>query len=274
VFHIKKTTCVCAAALVCLLLLSSCFAGDTTTDHARNHVYTLGEVIRFYDEKNDRDLLGTLTFVSVHVLSEDEFTLREKDGTDKEGEPVYKDVTYRQIVQINYTYQSITGRRLRAFSVHDAAGSRGALDPDTAYETIPVEPGVSSLVAALPDRGRSVRVEVYYTGVFSPNVIASLAIGKEVSVPVTAQPTVPPTTTAPTTAEQANTSQYYTQTEPQPDIALLEARLDEQRQSILILDAQLNKKQGQITALTVLLTTVSCILLMLLWQMFRNRKKH
>jgi len=241
----------CAAALVLPLLLSSCFAGNTTTDYARNHVYKLGDVIRFYDETNDRNLLGILTFVSVQVLSEEEFTLREQDGKDGGGEPLYRDVTYRQIVQINYKYQSITGRRPRGFSVHDAAGGRGALDPDVPYDTVPVESGVSSLIAALPARGKSVRVEVFYTGMFAPNAVASLAIGREANVPAAVEPTSPPQDT---------------------DSAILEARLDEQRQSILLLDAQLTKKQNQNTMLVILLSIVSSVLLMLLWQMFRRRK--
>jgi len=254
----KKTISLCAAVLPLLLLLSSCFAGNTTTDYARNHVYKLGDVIRFYDETSNRDLLGTLTFVSVHVLSEDEFTLQEQDGKDANGNPAYKDVTYRQIVQINYMYQSITGKRPRSFSVHDAAGGQGALNPDAPYQTIPVDAGVTSLIAALPARGKSVRVEVFYSGVLTPNAAANLAIGKEAGVPAVVNPTDPPTSAA---------------AQDDRDTALLEARLDEQRQSILLLDAQLTKKQNQVTVLVILLSVVGSVFLMFLLQQFRGRKK-
>jgi hypothetical protein len=259
---VKKAICLIAAVLVPALLLSSCFAGNTTTDYARNHVYRLGDVIRFYDETKDRELLGILTFVAVHVLSEDEFTLQEEDGTDEKGKTAYKDVTYRQVVQIDYAYQSITGKRANKFHVRDAAGGTGVLNPDTPYTTKPVEPGVSSLVAALPARGKSVRVEVFFTGVFAPNAVASLAVGKDAAPPTATEPTAPPVTTA-----------AQTQNDTQQEIALLEARLDEQRQSILVLDAQLDKKQGQNTVLVILLTTVSSVLLMLLWQQLRNRRR-
>jgi len=247
----KKIICLCAATLVCLPLLSSCFAGNTTTDYARNHVYGLGEAIHFYDERNDRDPLGTLTFVSVYVLSNDMFTLKERDGT-KDGKPAYKEVTYNQLVQINYTYQSDAGKSPRSFAVYDSAGSRGELNPGTPYDKIPVDEGVGCLIAALPAHGDSVRVDVLYSGVFAPNAVANLSI--EGKIPIPERPTNP--------AAQNDQA-----------IALLQAELDEQQQSILSLGEQLEKKQNQITVLVILLSVVSSVLLMLLWQQLRNRKK-
>jgi len=246
----KKTVCLCAAAL-CLLLLSSCFAGNTTTDYARNHVYGLGEAIHFYDEKNDRDPLGTLTFLSVYVLSNDAFTLKERDGA-KDGQPAYKEVTYSQLVQINYTYQSAAEKSPRSYAVYDSAGSRGVLNPGVPYDKIPVDDGVGCLIAALPARGDSVRVEVLYSGVFAPNAVANLTI--EGKTPAPERPTSP--------AGQNGQA-----------MALLQAQLDEQQQRILSLGEQLGKKQNQITVLVILLSTVSSVLLMLLWQQLRNRKK-
>lgn len=246
----KKIVYLCAAVL-CLLLLSSCFAGNTTTDYARNHVYGLAEDIHFYDERNNRDPLGTLTFQSVYVLSNDAFTLKERDG-NKDGQPAYKEVPYSQLVQINYTYQSDAGKSPRSFAVYDSAGSRGTLNPDTPYDKVPVGDGVGCLIAALPARGDSVRVEVLYSGVFAPNAVAKLSI--EGKIPIPERPTNP--------AAQNDQA-----------MALLQAQLDEQQQRILSLGEQLDKKQNQITTLVILLSVVSSVLLMLLWQQLRGRKK-
>jgi len=259
----KKSTCLCGAALVLLLLLSSCFAGNTITDYARNHVYQLGDVIRFYDERNDRKPLGVLTFAAVHVLSDEAFTVREQDGKDDQGKPVYKDVTYNQLVQIDYTYEAFTKKKINRFAVYDSAGGKGALAPDTPHSAIPVETGVSSLIAALPAAGNTVRVEVFYSGVFSPNAIVNLAI-EGYSLPLE-RPTGPVV-------------------DPQEQLRLemerLQAQVEEKQQSIQSLgeqmqslNAQMNKKQNQNTVLIILLSTVSSVFLMFLWQQFRNRKK-
>lgn len=251
----KKPTCLCAAILVLLLLLSSCFAGDTITDYARNHVYQQGDVIRFYDEKNDRKPLGVLTFAAVHVLSDEPFTVKEQDGKDEQGNPVYKDVAYSQLVQIDYTYEAFTKKRINRFAVYDSAGGKGSLAPDTPYSAVPVETGVSSLIAALPSAGASVKVEVFYSGVLSPNAIVSLAIEGY---------SIPEWPTGPATDPQEQLRQ---------EIELLQAQMEEKQESIQALNAQMSKKQNQNTVLIVLLSTVSSVLLMFLWQQFRSRKK-
>jgi len=255
----KKITCLCAAALVLLLLLSSCFAGDTITDNARNHVYQMGDVIHFYDERNDRKPLGALTFVSVHVLSDDPFTLKEQDGKDSQGEPIYKDVTYNQLVQIDYTYEAFAKKRINRFGVSDSAGGRGSLNPDTPYSAVPTETGMSSLIAALPAAGNAVRVEVFYSGVFSPNAIVNLAIEG-----YTYNPATP---TAPVINQQQREEQF------RREIELLQAQMEEKQESIQTLNEQMNKKQNQMTVLIVLLSVVSSVFLMFLWQQFRGRKR-
>ena len=192
-FRHKKLfiSCAAAALLLSLVVLSSCsYAGDTTTDHARNYVYEAGEAINFYDEENGRQPLGTMTFLSARALSDEVFTHKEK-RTNGDGNPIEQSTVYRQIVQINYVYEKTSAGREPGkirFTVHDSSGNRGLASPDADYEMIPAEHGVSTMVFALPVRGASLRTEVFYSGQFTPNAIVGLDVDAGTAVPTPAKP--------------------------------------------------------------------------------------
>jgi hypothetical protein len=183
-----KRTIVSILAAVAVLTLTACVsvAGNVTTEQPRNHVYGAGEPIRFLNENNDRLLLGTLTFVSVYVLSDEPFTRREFDRVGENGKRLYKDVTYEQIIQINYTYAREDGRELsehdfivydsgRHFAANDILSDYGNAD----FEVIPTD--MYSIIVALPHRSREVRVEVRYSAMFhfvlTPTATARLTVG-------------------------------------------------------------------------------------------------
>ena len=246
-----------------LCLFAGCsFAGDTTTDHARNYVYASGEPINFYDETNDREPLGTLTFLSAHTLSDQEFVHKIENVTDGEGNSVPKEEIYRQVVQINYTYEkTAAGKNLRqnAFSVRDASGGRALLNPDTDYERLPVEAGIHSMIAALPERSDNVTVSVLYSGRITPNAMAELAIGGSAAKP------------RPLAAAPNN---------PQPVIDLLEKELDAKQQALEELQArnddlraQLDKANRTAQMYLVLAVTGASVILMTLLQALRRRGK-
>jgi len=255
--HMKKLLALALIFVAGLGTFAGCsFAGDTTTDHARSYEYAPGESIHFYDEKSDRQLLGTLTFLSVHSLSEEEF-VRKVDGiTDGEGNPVERDETYRQVVQINYTYEkTAAGKNLRpdAFSIRDASGGRALLDPDTDYERLPVEAGVHSMIAALPDRSDALTVNVLYSGRITPNATAKLSIDGSVAKP--------------------GSSIEATPNDLQQMIDLLENELNAKQQAIEEFQAKLDRANQTAQLYLVLAVTGACVILMTLLQALRRRKK-
>lgn len=237
-------------------------AGNTTTDHARNYVYAIGEPIHFYDETNDRAPLGTLTFLAVRALSDREFVHEIENIRDGEDNPVAKEETYRRVVQIDYTYEkTAAGKNLRqsAFYVRDAAGGRALPDPDTAYERLPVEAGVRSIIAALPERSDIVTVHVLYSGRITPNATAALALDGAAARPTPA----------------ANVP-----SDLQPMIDLLESELNEKQQALEESRARNDDLQARLdkanrTAQIYLIVMVSCVsvILMGLLQALRKRKQ-
>ena len=174
----KYIKCIFAALLI--LFLASCsFAGDVTTEHARNYVYSAGETIRFFDEKHDRDFLGELTFMSMRVLSEERFTQKERKSSADSGSSEYEDVEYNQIVQINYTYQKADGKTLgeKDFLVYDSASNKGLLNPtDAEFNQFPAE-NMRSMIVALKKPGDTIETRVMYSGMFTPNAIVKLSVG-------------------------------------------------------------------------------------------------
>jgi len=258
-----KKSRIAAIALIFLLLagllvLSSCsYAGDTTTDHARNYVFEAGEAINFYDEENNRQPLGTMTFLSAQVLSDDVFTHKEK-RTDGEGNPIEQSTVYRQIVQINYLYEkAASGRELGKirFTVRDSSGNRGLANPDADYEMIPAETGVSTLVVALPVRGGSLRTDVFYSGHFTPNAIVGLEIDATAAVPKPSKP---------------SNAQIELQ-KLQETVELLEAQLLANQLAMDEVQTKLDKAMQTSQIYLVLLSVCASVGLMSLLQFVRRR---
>ena len=259
----KRYGVAATALLLSILALSSCsYAGDTTTDHARNYVYEAGEAIHFYDEKNDRQPLGTMTFLSAQVLSDDVFTHKEEGVTDGEGNPVEKSTIYRQIVQINYTYEKTSaGRELGKirFDVFDASGNKGLANPPAEYEMIPAEHGVSSIVAALPVRGGALRTEVFYSGKFSPNAIVDIPMDGSAAFPKPSKP-----------SNTQNSLQVELQ-KTKETVELLEAELLANQLAMAEMQVKLDKAAQASQIYLVIVTVCASVGLMCLLQFVRKR---
>ena len=244
-FKRLKMQKVCLMLLPVLLILTSCFAGNITTDYPRNHVFGAGDQIRFLDENNNRELLGTLTVLSMQVLSEEEFVHRSWAGRDEEGHAVYEDVVYRQVVQINFVYsmyvRGTIGRRVRPsqfMHVYDTAGARGIHDPNASFTTVPVE-NAQSIVVGLRNPSDTIRIDVMISGTLSPNAIVSLSL-EDVGAPsLQPEPVEPPAVPEPVEPPDTELGELQAQldvareeaAEQQVIIDELRAQLDELRQN-------------------------------------------
>lgn len=154
--------------LISLLALAGCSMGrNIITDHATDYIYAAGESAHFYDNANGRKPLGSLTVVSIHVLSEEPFTLREPAGFDDKDEPVYKEVAYSQLVQVNYVYKGNQAESVDAscFRVYDRETESGKNNPKTAYELVETN-GLDSFVVALKNRSDGIDLAFCYPGQF------------------------------------------------------------------------------------------------------------
>lgn len=167
----KKHLLICAAAAG-VLLLTGCASATTITEKEGNYIYSEGEDISIVDI-DTRDTIGTLNMTGAIVLKDEATSVLERDGTDENGEAVYKETVYEQVVQIFYTYENRGGNSVSSanFSVYDAQGRSGARDPD-----IDVKPasrsGQRSFVVALDNRSDSIDIWFRY------NILQTTATAK------------------------------------------------------------------------------------------------
>lgn len=158
---VKKYALFCAAAAG-LLLLSGCASATTITEREGNYVYGENEEINIVDI-DTRDTIGTLKMTGAIVLRDEPISLWERDGIDENGEAVYKETVYEQVVQIFYTYENKGGDSVSAanFDVYDAQGRYGTMDPG-----IDVKPasrkGQQSFVVALDNRSGALDLHFKY----------------------------------------------------------------------------------------------------------------
>ncbi|AMP19994.1 hypothetical protein AZF37_01290 [endosymbiont 'TC1' of Trimyema compressum] len=96
---------------------TGCGTGDTITDNPINHIYGPNEVINIYDNVDTGDLIGTLRVTSANVLSEGPNYISQMASIDEEGNSVYEEVPYAQIIQINYVYEGTAGASKRISGV-------------------------------------------------------------------------------------------------------------------------------------------------------------
>jgi len=148
---------------ISILILTSC-SSHTITDNPENYIYKLNDSINIYDNSDTRDLFGVLKITSVNVLSETPFVLKEADGYDANSKPVYKDVTYNQIVQVNYTYEiKNSGKTISAdnFYVTDSNSKVGLKNPNTEFNPIKTE-NTTYFVIALQTKSSSINIGFNY----------------------------------------------------------------------------------------------------------------
>lgn len=150
--------------LISLLILSGC-SSHTITDKPENYLYKPNDVIHIYDNSDTRDLLGILKITSVNILSEKPFVHKEENGYDANSKPVYKDVTYNQIIQVNYTYTVKNGGNPISadnFYVTDSRSTLGLKNPDTEYHTMDVK-NTKHFVAAMQTKSDVINICFNYS---------------------------------------------------------------------------------------------------------------
>ena len=178
-----------------IIIASGCGTGDTITDNPRNYVYGPNEVINIYDNVDTGDLIGTLRITSVNVLSEGPNYVNQMVSIDEDGNPVYEDVAYAQLIQINYVYEAVKGSSTTIggynFDVEDGTGHSASLNPKIAYTMLPIE-NVESFVVLTKNNTTVLNIEFNYEAFqFEPTAKILMRItDTEVGEPIVTAPQV------------------------------------------------------------------------------------
>ena len=187
-----KRIAIVIAVIACLLLFSAC---DTTvTQHARNHRFSEGQAIEIISDENS-ELLGLLTITGAVVLSNTPFEVQLREVIDEDGQTRTVTETFRQIVQIYYTYTGDRRILNSHFTVRDRTGDAAqrphSNDPwPVAFTPIP-RGDEDSFVVAL--RNESSFIDIEYR--FSMWQLRPTALVR-VNLSGSAAPPPVPTTTA------------------------------------------------------------------------------
>ena len=150
--------------LATVLSFSGCYAESTVgTDLEADHVYGLGEEMKFFDLQTD-EKLGSVTVKEVYVLSDKPFSRRERVGKDEDGESVYETLNFEGIVQICYSYETVDSSRNvtnRNFYVYDRDGNKASINTENG-EYILKETEYNSFVVAVQDLDEGLNVGVSF----------------------------------------------------------------------------------------------------------------
>jgi len=169
----KKRMLLLAIGLV--LVLTACSA-KTITEHAGNYLYAQNEAINILDI-DTRDSIATLTMTGTAVLLDEPFTIAEPDGVDEDGNELFVDVAYEQLVQVFYRYDSrgtYTTVSAANFLVRDSSGDPCRVNPDIAYTALK-RSGEKSFAVALKTKGDSLYLDFRH-GLLQTTVTARIAL--------------------------------------------------------------------------------------------------
>lgn len=233
----KSVVSFAAIAISLFFLLTGCQGvGDVITQNPREYVYQAKEEIKFYDNVTTGDLLASFTCVSMIPLSDETFTIQEEAGEDENGDTVYKEVKYEQLIQINYVFTPYSDLKdiAKELRIIDENGESGIKNPPVEYTEVPVT-GMDSLVVALKNKSDTIKIQVYYSGIVTPN--ATVKLTKEDSE-----------TSFDETAKNENPDSQTIQEEnenPNPQtIQELEAELEEKNTLIRQYESELKEKNA------------------------------
>ena len=150
--------------LIALLPLFAAGCSATTiTEHEGNYMYGKNEDIKIIDI-DTRNHIGTLKMTDAVVLSDTPFTISKKVGEYDNGSSIYEDVSYAQLVQIYYQYDSRdTDKDILSsnFTVYDAGGRTGEINPQIQHAGIYRE-GNDSFLVALKTKSDFIRIDFQY----------------------------------------------------------------------------------------------------------------
>ena len=160
----KKISCFLLLLLVLIVIMSfsACSAPTCHTDKDENYIYSLGEEIRLYDNESN-SYLGSIAVIDAIVIRDGGFSIEEFDGYDEDDNPVYKDVEYEAVVQINYISSFIDSNdadeRIN-FTLRDTSGNAGKKSPEVSYVTEPTP--YSSMVFAVKEKDEYITIRYAY----------------------------------------------------------------------------------------------------------------
>ena len=264
-----KSSVIPALLLLILTVVTGCASVETITENPGNYMYSLNEEIKIIDI-DTRETIGTLVFTGTDILRDEDFTLTLYKETDDDGNRIYEDLTYRQLVQINYIFRNtVDSAKEITFKNFSIKNSDAIINPDTSYTEKP-HTG-SCFVVALRERTKALNVDFTYDILQTRSTAkVSLSLNGEEGVPAATD--THPGTTQQETADPIETSEASGATEGSPE-CLPE---DTTEQIWMIFEKYLSYRQvlsiaGILVFVSVALTValiLTCIALK------RERKKH
>ena len=183
-FKILKKVFISILPAVLILCLSSCQT-TTMTDKSNDYLYGLNEEIKILDIESKKEL-GAVTITDVVILMDSPFELSKIKEHDGNGDPVYENVRYEELVQINYTASTVDSTKKISsvnFDVFDAKFAKAEFDPEMEYtkkDTIG-----KTLVVALKNKSDYIHIDFKF-------YITQFDVTAKIKVPVAAQDVPPP----------------------------------------------------------------------------------
>jgi len=161
----KKKIAIALCLLIIFLLTTACdYDYDTPTTHTEKSIYSVGDEVIIRDNVSN-GILGRIIITGVQIIEDEPFTVRERYGTDSEGNPLYTEQNYEAVVQMNYVASTIDAQdRISEsnFTMYDANGNYAEKNPKIFYETAPTE--YNYVVFAVKEKGDHVTVEFRFHG--------------------------------------------------------------------------------------------------------------
>ena len=137
-----------------ILLMAVIFSGcehETITQNPGEYRYQINEPINIVDVETG-DTLGVLTVTGVYTINDKPFTVRTETGTAEDGEPVYEDIAYEQLLQVNYIFENapqndktISGLNFSPY----AQSNDTTVDPKTGFDKALLNQGESCFTVAI-----------------------------------------------------------------------------------------------------------------------------
>ncbi len=142
-----------ASIIFPVLLMAIIFSGcehETITQNPGEYNYQMNEPIEIIDIET-RDVLGILTITGAYPINDKPFTVRTETGTTEDGEPIYEDIAYEQLLQINYIFKdtaqnnkTISGLNFSPYSQLNNV----TVDPKVDFAKAPLGQGESCFTVA------------------------------------------------------------------------------------------------------------------------------
>ena len=182
-----------------LLLAVIIFAGctpsvETITEKPGNYIYGKNEEIKIIDIATD-DIIATLTITGFETLLDGAFMVPHYVKTEENGEKIYEDVEYKQLLQIYYVFKNEPGHnkeiKSNNFDITSIGSSQYVIEPDIDYSGHPLD-GNQSFVVALKEKQEYLELGFTYD-IFQSRKTAKIKLDFKKELPTTPPATEPPT---------------------------------------------------------------------------------